>query len=271
VCSIDQAGPQDVVLLTLKAHQVPSVAADLRYLCGDQTSIVTMQNGIPWWYFQKHGGPYEGRPVRATDPEGSIARSVGPQRLIGSVVYPAANLIAPAVVEVVEGRRFTLGELDGKTTPRITVISAALTKAGFKAPITADIRGEIWLKIWGNVSFNPISALTRATLVDLVQFPPTRQLCRDMMREVEVIANKLGITFRVGIDRRLAGAERVGAHKTSMLQDLEQGKPLEIEALVGAVVELGRLTQTPTPHIDAVYALASLLARTAGGVGLAHA
>jgi len=166
------------------------------------------------------------------------------------------------VVHVLKNKRFTLGELDGSETPRVQTISASMTKAGLKAPITNDIRSEIWLKLWGNLSFNPISALTGATLVDLVKFPLTRELCIAMMREAEQIANTLGVTFRVGIDRRIAGAEKVGAHKTSMLQDLEQGKPLELDALVGSVVELGRLTNTPTPHIDAVYACTSLLAKT---------
>jgi 2-dehydropantoate 2-reductase len=261
-CSMSEAGPQDVVLLTVKAHQVTAIAPDLHHLCDERTAIVTMQNGIPWWYFHRHGGEYAGREVRAADPDGSIAAHIAPERIIGSVVYPAANLVSPAVVQVVEGKRFTLGELDGSTTPRIEGISAALTSAGFKAPITDDIRGEIWLKIWGNLSFNPISAITGATLVDLVRYPLTRELSIQMMREAEAIANKLGVSFRVGIERRIAGAEKVGAHKTSMLQDLEQGKPLEIEALVGSIAELGRLTGISTPRVDAVYALASLLART---------
>ena len=256
------AGPQDVVFLAVKAHQVTPIAPKLDHLCHETTSIVTMQNGIPWWYFQRLGGPYDGHPVKSADPDGSIARLIDPARIIGSVVYPAANLVAPGVVHVVEGKRFTLGELDGSETPRVQTISASMTKAGLKAPITTDIRSEIWLKLWGNLSFNPISALTGATLVDLVKFPLTRELCIAMMREAEQIANTLGVTFRVGIDRRIAGAEKVGAHKTSMLQDLEQGKPLELDALVGSVVELGRLTNTPTPHIDAVYACTSLLAKT---------
>ena len=172
------------------------------------------------------------------------------------------ELVAPGVVQVVEGRRFTLGELDGRTTPRAEAIAAALSQAGFKAPITSDIRGEIWLKVLGNLSFNPISALTRATLVDLLAFPLTRDLCIEMMREAEAVAKRLGITLRLPIERRIAGAEKVGAHKTSMLQDVEHGKAIEIEALVGAVVELGRLTGIPTPHIDAVYACAALLAKT---------
>jgi 2-dehydropantoate 2-reductase len=259
---MSDAGPQDVVILAVKAHQVGAIAPDVRHLCHDATTIVTMQNGIPWWYFQKHGGPYEGTVVRSADPDGGIGRAIDADRIVGSVVYPAATLEAPGVVRVVEGRRFTLGELDGSTSPRAEAISASFARAGFKAPITSDIRGEIWLKIWGNLSFNPISALTHATLVDLIQFPLTRQLCVDMMREAEAIAGKLGVTFRVGIDKRIAGAEKVGAHKTSMLQDVEARRPPEIEALIGAVVELGRLTETPAPRIEAVYACVSLLAKT---------
>jgi 2-dehydropantoate 2-reductase len=257
-----EAGEHDAVLLTVKAHQVGPIAADVRHLLGPDTPIVTMQNGIPWWYFHRHGGDFEGRPVRAADPDGTIARSIDPDRVIASVVYPAADLIAPGTVRVVEGNRFSLGELDGSTTPRIQAISASLTRAGFRAPVVRDVRSEIWLKLWGNLSFNPISALTRATLVDLCQFPPTRELCAYMMAEAEAIAEKLGVHMRIGIERRIAGAERVGAHKTSMLRDVEQGRPLEIDALVGAVVELGELTGTPTPNIRAVYACASLLART---------
>ena len=255
------AGPHDVVILAVKAHQVGAIAPDLAALCHDETSIVTMQNGIPWWYFHKHGGAYEGTAVKSADPDGSIARSIDAARVIGSVVYPAATLEAPGVVHVVEGKRFTLGEPDGSISPRIEAIAAAFTRAGFKAPVIADIRSEIWLKLWGNVSFNPISALTHATLLGLLQFPLTRELSVQMMREAESVANKLGVTFRVGIDKRIAGAEKVGEHKTSMLQDVEAGRPLEIEALVGAVAELGRLTETPTPHIDSVYALVSLLAK----------
>lgn len=255
------AGPQDVVVLAVKAHQVAAIAPSLAALCHAETTIVTMQNGIPWWYFHKHGGALEGMPVRSADPDGSIARLIDADRVIGSVVYPAATLEAPAVVHVVEGRRFTLGEPDGSTSARAEAISAAFARAGFKAPVIGDIRSEIWLKLWGNVSFNPISALTHSTLVGLLTFPLTRQLSIDMMREAESVANKLGVAFRVGIDKRIAGAEKVGEHKTSMLQDVEAGRSMEIEALVGAVVELGRLTQTPTPHIDAVYALVSLLAK----------
>jgi 2-dehydropantoate 2-reductase len=259
---MSEAGPQDVVLLTVKAHQVAALAPELRDLFYEQTTIVTMQNGIPWWYFQKHGGEYEGKPVLSADPDGVIARHIEPARIVGCVVYPAANLVAPGVVQVVEGNRFTLGELDGSTTPRLQAIAQCLIKAGFKAPITNEIRSEIWLKLWGNLSFNPISALTHATLVDICRFALTRNLAAQMMIEAEAIAKKLGITFRVSIEKRIAGAEKVGAHKTSMLQDIEQARPIEIEALVGSVVELGALTQTPTPHISAVFACASLLATT---------
>jgi len=259
---MSDAGPRDAVLLTVKAHQIAAVAADLHHLCHADTAIVTMQNGIPWWYFHKHGGEFEGRRVVAADPDGMIGRHIDPDRVIGSIVYPAAVLAEPGVVRVVEGRRFSLGELDGSQTPRVEGLAAAFTHAGFKAPILADIRSEIWLKVWGNLSFNPISALTHATLVDLLQFPLTRELSVQMMREAEAIAGKLGVRLRVSIDRRIAGAEQVGAHKTSMLQDVEAGRPIELEALVGAVVELGQLTGTPTPAIGAVYACASLLART---------
>jgi 2-dehydropantoate 2-reductase len=257
-----EAGPHDVVLLTLKAHQVGAIAPALQHLCHETTSIVTMQNGIPWWYFHKHGGEHEGKSVVSADPDGVIARSIDPARVIGSVVYPAANLIEPGVVQVVEGNRFSLGELDGATTPRLQAIAASLIKAGFKAPITRDIRGEIWLKLWGNLSFNPISALTHATLADICEFPLTRELAAQMMSEAQAIAGKLGVGFKVSIEKRIAGAQAVGAHKTSMLQDVEQGRPIELQAVVGAVVELGRLTGTPTPAIDAVYACTGLLANT---------
>jgi 2-dehydropantoate 2-reductase len=257
-----EAGPQDVILLTVKAHQVAAVAPQLEALCHRDTTIVTMQNGIPWWYFQRYGGELEGQPVTSADPDGSIARQIDPRRIVGSVVYPAAELVQPGTVRVIEGNRFTLGELDGSTTPRLQAISDAFTRGGLKAPITDDIRSEIWLKLWGNLTFNPVSALTHATLEDICRFGPTRALAAAMMTEAQTIAGKLGVTFRVSLEKRIAGAERVGAHKTSMLQDVEHGRALEIEALVGAVAELGRMTNTPTPNIDAVYALTCLLAKT---------
>jgi 2-dehydropantoate 2-reductase len=256
------AGPQDAIVLAVKAHQVTALAPELHHMMDADTRLVTMQNGIPWWYFQRHGGPLDGTPIRAADPDGTIARAIDPARIVGTVVYPAGLLSAPGVVHMVEGRRISLGELDGPVLPRTQEISEVFTRAGLKAPVVDDIRTEIWIKVWGNLSFNPISALSHATLGSLLQFPLTRQLCRDMMQEAAAVAGKLGITFRIGIEKRIAGAERVGEHKTSMLQDVEHGRGLELEALIGGVIELGRLTDTPTPHIDAIYAVTSLLSKT---------
>jgi 2-dehydropantoate 2-reductase len=258
----DLAGPQDIVLLAVKAHQVESVASEVPRLFGPDTVVVTLQNGVPYWYFHQHGGVLEGTTVRSVDPDGSAQAGIPPARVIGCVVYPAAELVAPGVVKHIEGERLPVGELDGSSSDRVHRVSACLTEAGFKAPVLADIRAEIWLKLWGNLSFNPISSLTHATLVDICQYPLTRGLAAAMMCEAEAVAHKLGIEFRVSLDKRIAGAEKVGKHKTSMLQDVEAGRAPEIDALVGAVVELGRLTETPTPHIDTVYALVKLLART---------
>jgi 2-dehydropantoate 2-reductase len=259
---IAEAGIQDLVILGMKAHQVAPVARELRSLFGPDTIVVPMQNGIPWWYFQKHPGPYEGMHIEAVDPGGMIASSIEVDRVIGCVVYPAAEMIAPGVIRHIEGNRLSVGELDGAETPRVWMVSELFRRAGFKSPVVNDIRSEIWLKLWGNLSFNPVSALTHATLVDICRFPPTRELSAKMMAEAQIIGEKLGAHFRVPLERRIAGAEAVGAHKTSMLQDVELGRSFEIEALVGAVVELGRITQTPTPHIDAVYACVSLLAKS---------
>jgi 2-dehydropantoate 2-reductase len=259
---MDEAQAVDTVLLAVKAQQVTALAADLPRLFGPVTVVVTLQNGVPWWFFHKLAGPYEGMPVRAADPDGAVARHIAPERIVGAVVYPAAQLVAPGVVKVIEGDRFSLGEPDGSKSERVRALSDALTRAGFKAPVSSDIRAEIWLKLWGNLAFNPISALTHASLVDICRFPPTRALAAAMMAEAQAIAGKLGVRVRISIDRRIAGAQAVGAHKTSMLQDIEAGRPLELEAMVGAVVELARLTATPTPSIDAVDACAALLART---------
>lgn len=257
-----EAGPQDVVILALKAHQVAAVADQLPLLFGPDTCVVTMQNGIPYWYFHQHGGHLEGRTVHSVDPDGTLAARIPPSRVIGCVVYPASELVAPGVVRHVEGERFPLGELDGSTSPRVQAISECFTRAGFKAPVLDNIRSEIWLKLWGNLTFNPISALCHATLEGICQYPVARSLAADMMKEAEAVANKLGVTFRVTLDKRIAGAEKVGRHKTSMLMDVEAGRGPEIDALVGSVVELGRFTDTATPHIDAVYALVKLLERT---------
>jgi 2-dehydropantoate 2-reductase len=258
----DQAGPQDIVILAMKAHQVEAVANDVPKLFGPETVVVTMQNGIPFWYFHNHGGALAGTPVRSVDPTGVVAAKIPAQRVIGCVVYPASELIAPGVVKHIEGDRFPVGELDGTSSERVNRVSASLTAAGFKAPVLDNIRSEIWLKLWGNLTFNPISSLSHSTLVDICQYPPSRELAAAMMHEAQAVAHKLGIEFRVTLDKRIAGAEKVGKHKTSMLQDVEAGRAPEIDALVGAVVELARLTETPTPHIDTVYALVKLLART---------
>jgi 2-dehydropantoate 2-reductase len=259
---LSEAGVQDIVILALKAHQVEPVATELPALFGPDTIVVTTQNGIPWWYFQKHGGEFEGRRVETVDPNGTLMASVEVERILGCVVFPAAEITSPGVVRLIEGNRFPVGELDGTESERVKMVAALFTKAGFKSPVLKNVRGEIWLKLWGNLSFNPISALTHSTLVDICQFPLTRQLAANMMTEAQTIANKLGIEFRVSLEKRIAGAENVGKHKTSMLQDIEIGRAIEIDALVGAVVELGRFTQTPTPHIDTVYACVKLLAKT---------
>lgn len=253
------AGPQDVVLLTLKAHQLREVVDELPALYGPDTVVVSMVNGVPWWYFHALGGPHEGRAVTRVDPDGAIARAIPPERVIGSVVYPAAELVAPGLVKLVEGNRFTVGEPSNERTPRVEALSQALMKAGFKAPVSRDIRSELWIKLWGNLSFNPISALTHATLEDICRFAPTRELARRMMAEGQTVAEALGVRFKITLEQRLAGAEAVGAHKTSMLQDVEAGRALELEALVGAVIELGQIAGMATPTIDAVYAATKLL------------
>ena len=257
-----EAGVQDIVVLAMKAHQVEAVANDVPKLLGPHTVVVTMQNGIPFWYFHGHGGALAGTAVKSVDPSGLIAQMIPASQVIGCVVYPASELTAPGVVRHIEGDRFPVGELDGSTSERVTRVSQCFTNAGFKAPVLDNIRSEIWLKLWGNLTFNPISSLSHSTLVDICQFPLTRELAASMMREAQAVANKLGIEFRVSLDKRIAGAEKVGKHKTSMLQDIEAGRAPEIDALVGSVVELGRLTDTPTPHIDTVYALVKLLAKT---------
>jgi 2-dehydropantoate 2-reductase len=257
-----EAGPQDAVLLTVKAHQLRDVLPEMRALFGPHTAVVTMINGVPWWYFHRLAGPYEGRALQSVDPDGAIAATIAPERIVGSVVYPASELVEPGVVRVVEGNRFSLGEPSGERTERVEQLSQALMRAGFKAPVSRDIRSELWVKLWGNLSFNPISALTHATLAEICGFAPTRALAAAMMREAQAVAEKLGVRFKITLEQRIAGAEAVGAHKTSMLQDVEHGRALELAALVGSVIELGRITDTPTPTIDAVHALASLLAHT---------
>ena len=254
--------PQDLVILGMKAHQVAAVAPQLKGLLHDDTTIVTAQNGVPWWYFMKHGGEFDGQRIEAVDAGGEVSDHIDYRRVIGSIVYPACEMDGPGVIRHVEGNRFSLGELDGADTPRIRAIADAFRKAGLKAPISSDIRAEIWLKLWGNVTFNPISALTHATLVDICEFPATRELAVQMMGEAKAVGEKLGVPFKVSLEQRLAGAAAVGKHKTSMLQDVEVGRPMELQALVASVIDLGRITGVPTPTISTVYALASLLAKT---------
>ena len=262
VGNIRDAGPQDVIVLGMKAHQVAAVVPDLASAYHNDTMVLTAQNGIPYWYFMKHGGPHQGKIIESVDPGGVVAHGIPIDRVIGSVVYPAAEMIAPGVLKHIEGNRFSISEVDGADTPRVRQLSETLRNAGFKAPVTTDIRSEIWTKLWGNLSFNPISALTHATLVDICQFPMTRDLAAKMMTEAQQVGEALGIVFRVSLEKRIAGAEAVGKHKTSMLQDVEMGRAPEIAALVGSIIEMGCIAGVPTPHIQAVYALVSLLAKT---------
>jgi 2-dehydropantoate 2-reductase len=256
------AGAQDMVILAMKAHQVEAVAREVPKLFGPETVVIPMQNGIPYWYFHRHSGELAGTRVQSVDPTGLIGEHIACERVIGCVVYPAAELISPAVVKHVEGNRFPVGEPDGSTSERVARVSECFVRGGLQAPVLNDIRSEIWLKLWGNLTFNPISALSRATLAGICQYPPSRAIAAAMMTEAQCVAGKLGVTFRVSLEKRIAGAEKVGHHKTSMLQDVEAARTLEIDALLGSVVELARLTDTPTPHIDTVYALTKLLAKT---------
>ena len=262
VASCEDAGRQDLVLLALKAYTIAALAPQMRALFTDDTIVVTLQNGLPWWYFQNFSGPHAGYRLKSADPDGFIQESIEPRRIIGCVVYPAGEIVAPGVVKRLEGDRFPLGELDGAQSERVIRVSEALIGAHWKAPVLTDIRSEIWLKLWGNMSFNPISALTHATLVDICREPATRQLAADMMREAQAIAEKLGVTFRVPLEKRIEGAEKVGAHKTSTLQDVEAGRAVEVDALIGSVIELSELTNTPAPASRAVYALLKQLVAT---------
>ena len=259
---IRDLGPHDVVFLALKAHQIAAVVDDLPALMGPDTCLVTLQNGIPWWYFQKLGGEYADRVVETVDPGGVLFNAIDPDRIIGCIAYPAATIAEPGVIKHIEGTRFPVGELDGSESSRVQQVSGLLTESGFKARVLTDIRSEIWLKLWGNLTFNPISALTHSTLVDICQFPLTRSLAAAMMTEAQTIGERLGAGFRVTMERRIAGAESVGRHKTSMLQDVEVGKPLEIDGMLGAVVELAEVTGVEVPTLRALYACVSLLSKT---------
>lgn len=257
-------GPQDYVIVTLKAHSVPAVVPKMQPLIGENTTIVSGVNGVPWWYFHKIGTDLEGTRLESVDPDNTQWDGFGPDRVLGCVVYPAAEVSKPGTIKHIEGNRFSLGEPDGSKSERAVALSQALSAAGLKAPVRPRLRDEIWVKLWGNLSFNPISALTQATLDVLCTDSGTRAVAKGMMLEAQEIAEKLGVKFPIDVERRIDGGAAVGSHRTSMLQDLDAGRPMEIDALIGSVQELGHLTKTPTPTIDTVLALIRLRARTAG-------
>ncbi|MFZ2107212.1 MAG: 2-dehydropantoate 2-reductase [Roseiarcus sp.] len=272
---IADLGEPDLIVLGMKAHQVAAVAPEVGSMLGPRTLVLTAQNGIPWWYFFKHGGSREGVRLQSVDPGGVIADHLPIDRVIATVVYPAAEIERPGVIRHVEGNRFSLAEIDGAKSERISAISEIFGGAGFKAPVVTDVRTEIWTKLLGNLSLNPISALTHATLQDICRYPKTRALALEMMREALAVAEAFGIRLRISLEKRIAGAEAVGAHKTSMLQDVEIGRVLEADALIGSVIELARMADVATPHIDAIYALTKLLGQTLidakGRLGMAPA
>ncbi len=265
VDDLEKAGKADVVFLGVKAHSLPDLAPKLRPLIGESTIFVSTQNGIPWWYFQKHGGELDGARLERIDPGGAISSVIEAGRVIGSIVYFATEVSEPGVIRHIEGNRISLGEPDGSRSDRIRALADALVKAGLRAPITTRIRPEIWVKLLGNMSFNPISALTGATLAAIARDPDVFVLVKNMMLEAQAVANRIGIEFPITIEQRIAGAEKVGEHKTSMLQDLEMGRPLELEALVGSVLELGGRLGIDMPHTKTVYACTKLLANTKRG------
>jgi 2-dehydropantoate 2-reductase len=252
-------GPADVVFLGVKAHSLTALAPALAPLLGPDTVVVSTQNGIPWWYFQHCGGELEGLRLERVDPGGVIAAAIEPRRVVGSLAYFATDIVEPGVIRHTEGNRISFGEPDGSKSERARRIAESLIAAGFRCPVTPRFRHEVWVKLLGNVAFNPISALTRATLEEIARHPEVSRLVRELMVETETVAGRLGIEIPISIEQRMAGAEKVGAHKTSMLQDLEAGRPMELEAVVGAVVELGERLGLPMTATRAVYACAKLL------------
>lgn len=260
----EEAGPQDYVFISLKAHSVPPVAERMRPLLGPDTAVVTASNGIPWWYFYKLPGPWENHRLETVDPGGKQWDVFGPERAIGCILWPAAEVVEPGVVQHEYGDRISVGEPDGSRSERVAALSQVLQSAGLRAPIRPNLRNETWVKIWGNVSLNPVSALTHSTLEAMIDDPGTLQVIRQMMLEAQAVGEKLGIRFGMNVDQRIKGAAEVGSHRTSMLQDLERGRPMEIDAIVGVVSELGRLVDVPTPTIDTVYHLVVRRAREAG-------
>lgn len=259
-----ELGPQDYVIICLKAHSVPAVVDSIQPLLGPDTAVVTAVNGIPYWYFHRDGSECEGRALESVDPGGDQWNRLGPERAIGCVVYPATEVVEPGVIKHVYGDKFPLGEPDGSASERVKALSRLMEDAGLRAPVLERIRDEIWLKLWGNLSFNPISALTHATLDVIAGDTGTRAVAKAMMAEAQEIGERLGVHFRVDVERRINGAGEVGAHKTSMLQDLEAGRPMEIDALVSAVQEMGLILGIPTPAIDTVAALVKQRAQNAG-------
>jgi len=260
-------GEQDLIVLAVKAYDLEHVAENIHHMLSRDTAVMTVQNGIPWWYFQRTRGVFNGTRLASLDPSGILFEKIDANRIIGCVAYPAAARDAPGIIHHVEGQRFPVGEIDGRESKRAVMISEVLNRSGFKSRVISDIRGELWLKALGSISFNPISALTHATMAGICRRPETRQLAVSMMEEAVSVAEKLGITFRHTIEQRVEGAEKVGEHKTSMLQDLEAGNRLETEALMGAILEMGRLTGTRTPIITTVYALIKLLEQTVQNAG----
>jgi len=259
VADLKDAGPMDVVFLCVKAHGLPPLAAQLAPVLGPETAVVSTQNGIPWWYFQTHGGELDGLRLERVDPGGVIAASIESRRVVGSLAYFATDIVEPGVIRHTEGNKISFGEPDGTKSDRLRRIVAPLIAAGFRCPMTPRFRHEIWVKLLGNVAFNPVSALTGATLEALARHPDVSRVIRDIMAETEAVAARLGIELSIAIDQRMAGAEKVGAHKTSMLQDLEAGRPFELEAVVGAVVELGQRLGLQMPVTQTVYACAKML------------
>ena len=260
VGSLEELGPVDVVFLGVKAHGLPQLAPQLKPVLGPNTTVVSTQNGIPWWYFQGFGGEWEGLRLERVDPDGIISSAIDPHRVLGSIVYFSTEITSPGVIQHIEGNRISLGEPDGTRSERSRQVAEALIASGLRAPVTTRLRQEIWVKALGNASFNPVSALTRATLAQMVRDPGVCSVIRNIMQEVEAVSRKLGMDLPVSIDQRIAGAEKVGEHKTSMLQDLEAGRPMELEALVGAVVELGERVGLPMTCTRTVYACTKLLA-----------
>jgi 2-dehydropantoate 2-reductase len=267
---IADAGGADLIVLGVKAHQLAPIAAEVGSIVTPSTTLMTTQNGIPWWYFFKRGGTHEGVTLESVDPGGVIALHLPIDAVVAAISYQAAEIESPGIIRHIEGHRFPVGEIDGQKTERIAALSEVFTRAGFKSPALSDVRTEIWTKLWGNLTFNPVSALSHATLKEICRFAPTRALAGAMMREAQAVGEALGIRFRLSIEKRIAGAESIGAHKTSMLQDIEHGRAIEIDALLGSVIELGRLVNVPTAHLDAVYAVTKLLgesvARSGGGL-----